>query len=82
MAALPEVAHELFDAALGFGPGGAAIAQVLDKARIVRGKAPELGPGHPGFPQEYLDLTYQHGNLRNDSFPLSSWYVPIEIQLV
>jgi hypothetical protein len=45
------------------GRGGAAVAQVLDKARIARRQAAEFGPRHAGFGQEFLDLAYQHGAL-------------------
>lgn len=36
--------------------GDTAIAKILDKPRIVRGEAPELGPRHPGLSQKTFDL--------------------------
>ena len=43
-----------------FGDGGwarlAPIAQVTDKARIVRGEAPEFGPRHLCACEELFDL--------------------------
>jgi hypothetical protein len=60
MVRLPVNVYEMFHARFRCGAGQAAIAQVLHKARIVRGKAPELGPGHSGFAQELLDPAYQH----------------------
>ena len=52
--------HEMFHTFRGCIAGSAAVAQILDKARVVRGKPPELGPRHSGFAQEALDPGDQH----------------------
>jgi hypothetical protein len=43
--------------------GGAPVSQILHEAGIMRGKPPELGPRHPGFPQETFNPVDQHPSL-------------------
>jgi hypothetical protein len=55
MGVFPIEVHEMFHSFRCFRTGLTAIAQISDKARIVRGETPELGPGHAGFSQETFD---------------------------
>jgi hypothetical protein len=59
--------HEMFHPAFRAWTWFAAIAQVVDEARVADRQAPELGPGHLGLAQKALDPAYQHGRLRGDS---------------
>ncbi|MBU6394944.1 MAG: hypothetical protein KGQ75_10260 [Sphingomonadales bacterium] len=61
MAGAPVCVHEMFHACLRCGTGFAAIAQIVDEARIMRGKAAELRARHGVLRKEPLDLAYQHG---------------------
>ncbi|MBX9662106.1 MAG: hypothetical protein K5Q19_02100 [Novosphingobium sp.] len=61
MAGAPIIVHEMFHAPRCSGAGFAAIAQIVDKARIVRGEAAEFCAWHGVVAKEPLDLAYQHG---------------------
>jgi hypothetical protein len=76
MSRLRVCGDEAFYPRLGFRAGRSAVAQVFNKAGIVRGKAAEFGPGHPGFSQELFNLAYQHGHLSLTNRRISSLYVP------
>jgi hypothetical protein len=45
------------------GTGFAAAAQIIEKARIVRGETAELGARHLLLGQESFDLSDQHGGV-------------------
>jgi hypothetical protein len=49
--------HELFYFFCHSFAGFAAITQIADKAWITDRQPPEFGPGHPGFGQEFFDLS-------------------------
>ncbi|WP_405029539.1 hypothetical protein [Novosphingobium sp.] len=50
----------MFHTFRGCSAGRAAVAQILNKARIMRRKPSEFGPGHSGFAQKALDPGNKH----------------------
>ena len=50
----------MFHVPLRPGTRRAAVAQIVDEARIARGEAAELGSRHPRLAKENLDLADKH----------------------
>jgi hypothetical protein len=54
--------HEMFYPSFSTRAGGAAVAQIENETRIVRGQAAELGRWHARLAQKDFDLSDEHGD--------------------